>query len=150
MSKTISRRVFTAAATAVIAAGMSFAGSGGTANASADQMTVVSTTAPVWLSNHAVPVAVVVSNPAADLRCNPVEIKLVWFSSGGRKHVSYRSGPTIAGAYVGSIKIPARTVWPGTLRYKVIAHQTCGLMQNQLDRYRAASPSTGWARATIK
>lgn len=150
MGRNIRRRVFTTAATAAIAAGMSFAGVNAGANASTDQMTVVSTTAPVWLSNHAVPVAVVVSNPDSNFLCNPVEVKLVWFSTGGHKHMAFRSGAALAGVYVGTIKIPARTVWPGTLRYKVVAQQTCGVMQNRLATYRAASPSSGWARATIK
>lgn len=150
MSHTARRRIFTATATALLAAGISFVGTNTTAHATAGQMTVTSATAPVWLSNHAVPVAVAASNPNSNFLCNPVEVKLVWFSSGGHRHVAYRSGSAVAGAYVGTIKIPARTVWPGTLRYRVIAHQTCGLMQSHLDRYRAVSPSSGWARATIK
>jgi hypothetical protein len=148
MVKTTSRRVVTAAATALIAAGISLSGTA--ANATTDQMTVTSVTSPVWLSNHAVPVAVVASNPSSNFLCNPVEVKLVWFSAGGHKHTAYRSGAAVAGMYVGTINIPGRTVWPGTLRYRVIAHQTCGLMQNQLDQYRATSPSTGWAHTTIK
>jgi hypothetical protein len=148
MGKTTSRRIFTTAATALIAGGISVAGTA--ANATTDPMTVTSATAPVWLSNHAVPVAVAVSNPASNFLCNPVEVKLVWFSAGGHRHAAYRSGAAMGGVYAGTINIPARTVWPGMLRYRVIAHQTCGLMQNHLDRYRATSPSSGWASTTIR
>ena len=148
MVHTARRRILTAATVALVAGGMTFAGSA--ASATTGEMRVISTTAPVWLSNHAVPVAVVVSNPASNFLCNPLEVKLVWHSAGGRNHVAYRSGPAIGGLYAGTIKVPARTVWPGTLRYRVIAHQSCGLMNNRLDHYRAASPASGWARTTIK
>jgi hypothetical protein len=144
------RRVFTATATALIAAGITFAGTNTTAHATTGQMRVTSATAPVWLSNEAVPVAVVANNPNSNFLCNPIVVKLVWFSAGGHKHFAYRSGPAATGTYTGTIRIPARTVWPGTLHYRVIAYQTCGLMVEHVDRYRAVSPSSGWAHATIK
>jgi hypothetical protein len=113
-------------------------------------LSVTTVSVPVWLSGKTMRVQYLVNNTDAQFFCQPAVVRLVWASSGGHWHHRFAYLPTTAGLGAGSFTIPGRTIWPGTLRYKVKVTQNCGMFVGRSTVYRGQSPARGYAKATIR
>lgn len=111
---------------------------------------VTATSAPVWTSNKALPIAYTASYPGLRLGCSPMLITLSWRSAADTtRHRTVVATPT-AGTQGGVVNIPARTVRPGTLRYRVSARQSCGELGTVANEAVGRSPVVGWSTARIR
>jgi hypothetical protein len=146
----IARRITSAAVAAGLFSAAMLTGSAA-AHADPDAALGISTlAAPIWLTDTAMRVEYVVSNPGSQLFCESTHVRLTWASSGGHWHHEYENAATTLGVATGSFAIPGGTIWPGTLRYQVSASQSCGLAIGHSFTYRGVSPHNGFSTATIK
>jgi hypothetical protein len=113
-------------------------------------LTVKTVAVPMWLSGKAMRVHYLIDNADSQFFCEPAAVRLVWASAGGHWHHRYANVATTAGMAAGSFTIPGRTIWPGTLRYKVKVSQDCGMFMDGSTIYRGQSPSSGYSKTTIR
>jgi hypothetical protein len=117
---------------------------------SSGTLSVRTVAAPLWLSGKAMRVQYLIDNSQAQFFCQPAAVRLVWASSGGHWHHRYADVSTTAGMAAGSFTIPGRTIWPGTLRYKVKVTQNCGMFMGRSTIYRGQSPTAGYSKTTVR
>lgn len=135
---------FTAISAAVLAVSPA---SGALAGTSA--ISVSSLGSGIWLSNTAMPVSYAVGNLKAYGKCSPLAVTLWWKSSGDETH--HRTvHPNYLSLQVGTFTIPAGTIWPGTLRYRITAKQSCSGGNNTQGAMVGHAPAVGWSETTVK
>ncbi|MBV9484741.1 MAG: hypothetical protein JO246_01650 [Frankiaceae bacterium] len=128
-------------AVAAVAATACVSGGASPAHAGTSRLTVAAAGAPVWNAGNKLPINIVVSNPDAQLMCDSMNVRLSWVSPNGKRHGRSAAGHPTAGAWSGTITIPARAVTPGALRYSVKASETCGMFFTTVE-YIGSSPRT--------
>ena len=146
----MTRRGTIAATTGLLVIASLVAGLGSASANPERSLSVRTFAAPVWLSNSTMRVQYVVDNTKSQTFCQPANVALTWASSGGHWHHRYEHAATTGGLATGTFAIPGRTIWPGTLRYKVTVTQNCGLFVGRSVVYHGQSPITGYSRANIR
>jgi hypothetical protein len=139
---------YVAVAAGMIVASTMLVGSGSAQAGAGGALTVAAVASPVGTAGSQLPVHLVLDNPYSQLFCNAFEITLTVASGKRPRHQEFATGTPTAGAFTGTMTIPARWVRPGKLRYKVSVAQNCGLLENSTTYY-GRSPTKGWSKAHI-